>query len=53
VREGEIIASEHHSRSPAGRWYTPVQAIRLYEEAGSASDLIAKDTVFSVLGQRP
>jgi ubiquinone/menaquinone biosynthesis C-methylase UbiE len=68
IREGEIIESEHHSRSPADRWYTPAQAIKLYEEAGfteirilkeftqepiSASDPIAKDTVFSVLGRRP
>jgi hypothetical protein len=67
MREGEIIASEHHSRSPAGRWYTPAQAIRLYEEAGFSairilkeftqepactSDPVAKDTVFSVLGRR-
>jgi ubiquinone/menaquinone biosynthesis C-methylase UbiE len=68
IREAEIIASEQHSRSPAGRWYSPAQASRLYEEAGftsirilkeftqepaSASDPVAKDTVFSVLGQRP
>jgi hypothetical protein len=48
--------------------YTPAQAIKLYEDAGfttirifkeftqepaSPSDPIAKDTVFSVLGQRP
>ena len=68
IHEGEIIASEQHSRSPAGRWYTSAQAIKLYEEAGfttirilkgftqepaSASDSVAKDTVFSVLGERP
>jgi ubiquinone/menaquinone biosynthesis C-methylase UbiE len=68
IREGEIIESEHHSRSPASRWYTPAQAIKLYEDAGfitirilkeftqelaSPSDPVAKDTVFSVLGQRP
>ena len=68
IREGEIIESEHHTRSPATRWYTPKQAIKLYEDAGftairilkefthepaSASDPVAKDTVFSVLGQRP
>ncbi len=67
IREGEIIESEHHSRSPAGCWYTPAQAIKLYEDAGftamrilkeftqeptSPDDLVAKDTVFSVLGQR-
>src|SRR5215472_10826570 len=68
IREGEVIETELHSRSPAGRWYTPTQAIKLYEDAGfinirilkeftqepiSPSDPIAKDTVFSVLGQRP
>ena len=68
IREGEIIASEHHSRSPASRWYTPSQAIKLYEDSGfttirilkeftqepaSPDDPVAKDTVFSVLGQRP
>lgn len=68
IREGEIIESEYHSRSPAGRWYTPAQAIKLYEDAGfttirilkeftqelaSPGDPVAKNTVFSVLGQRP
>jgi ubiquinone/menaquinone biosynthesis C-methylase UbiE len=68
IREGEIIESELHSRSPAGRWYSPAQAIKLYQETGfttirifkefthepaSPSDPVAKDTVFSVLGQRP
>jgi ubiquinone/menaquinone biosynthesis C-methylase UbiE len=68
MHEGEIIESEYHSRSPAVRWYTPAQAIKLYEDAGfstmrilkeftqelaSPGDPIAKDTVFSVLGQRP
>jgi hypothetical protein len=68
IREGQIIETEHHSRSPASRWYTPAQAIKLYAGAGfitirilkeftqevaSPSDPVAKDTVFSVLGQRP
>lgn len=68
IREGRVIETEHHSRSPATRWYTPTQAIKLYEDAGfttikilkgfsrepaSASDPVAKDSVFSVLGQRP
>jgi len=68
IREGQIIETEYHSRSPATRWYTPAQAIKLYEDAGfttirilkeftqevaSPSDPIAKDTVFSVLGQKP
>jgi ubiquinone/menaquinone biosynthesis C-methylase UbiE len=68
IREGEIIESEYHSRSPADRWYTPAQAIKLYQDAGftsirifreftyepaSPDDPVAKDTVFSVVGQRP
>ena len=68
IREGQIIETEYHSRSPATRWYTPAQAIKLYEDAGfttirilkeftqevaSPSDPIAKDTVFSILGQKP
>ncbi len=68
IREGEIIESEYHSRSPAVRWYTPAQAIKLYEDAGfttirilkefthepaSPSDPVAKNVVFSVLGERP
>jgi ubiquinone/menaquinone biosynthesis C-methylase UbiE len=31
---GKIIASERYSRSPATRWYTQQQAIKLYEKAG-------------------
>jgi hypothetical protein len=68
IHEGEIIESEHYSRSPAGRWYTPAQAMKLYEDAGfttirilkefthepaSPSDPVAQDAVFSVLGERP
>jgi len=68
IRESQIIETEHHSRSPASRWYTPLQAIKLYEDVGfttirifkeftqelaSPSNPISKDTVFSVLGQRP
>jgi hypothetical protein len=68
IREGEIMESEHYSRSPAGRWYTPAQAIELYEDAGfttirilkeftheqaSPSDPVAQNAVFSVLGERP
>jgi ubiquinone/menaquinone biosynthesis C-methylase UbiE len=35
VVEGEeIVASEHHRRSPAVRWYTQDQAASVYREAG-------------------
>jgi ubiquinone/menaquinone biosynthesis C-methylase UbiE len=55
--QGEIIASEHHRRSPAGRWYTPAQALNLYEEAnftqvrllGGQSD---KEPIFTVWGRK-
>ena len=67
VREGEIVATELYSRSPADRWYTPTQAIKLYGDAGftnirmlkeftqelaSASDPVAKDTVFTMVGEK-
>jgi hypothetical protein len=29
-----VIASEHHSRSPEGRWYTQTQATELLASAG-------------------
>ena len=30
----EIVATEEHERSPAVRWYTQEQSLRLYERAG-------------------
>ena len=63
VREGEIIASELYTRSPATRWYTQEQAIHLYDEAGFTNIRIVsefsqvpasqEDTIFSILGARP
>jgi SAM-dependent methyltransferase len=63
VREGDIIASELSTRSPATRWYTQTQAIRLYEETGfthirvvtefSQESASQEDSVFSILGVRP
>lgn len=63
LRDDTLIASEHHARSPATRWYTQEQAIALYQRAGlvnirllsrfshqPASD---QDTLFTVLGTRP
>jgi ubiquinone/menaquinone biosynthesis C-methylase UbiE len=57
ILQGEIIASEHHRRSPAARWYTPAQALSLYEEAsftqvclsGGQSD---KEPIFAVSGRK-
>ncbi len=34
VKDGVVIASEHHRRSPATREYTQVQALDLYIQAG-------------------
>jgi hypothetical protein len=33
-RDGEVLASEEHRRSPEGRWYTQPQAIELLTGAG-------------------
>ena len=63
VREGEIVASELYTRSPATRWYTQEQAIHLHDEAGFTNIRIVsefsqvpasqEDTIFSILGARP
>jgi ubiquinone/menaquinone biosynthesis C-methylase UbiE len=63
VRDGEIVASEQHERSPATRWYTQEQARRLYEDAGFVDvELLHEftdgparpdDWVFTVVGRRP
>lgn len=60
LRDGELVESEDHKRSPALRWYTQGQAAQLYQNAGFASVQIyrgfegvlasAADTVFSILG---
>lgn len=62
-KDGVVLASEHHSRSPAVRWYTQAQAVALYERAGFANVRVLSeftrqpvtptDTIFSVLGTRP
>jgi ubiquinone/menaquinone biosynthesis C-methylase UbiE len=64
LRGGEVIATEHHSRSPATRWYTQQQAVDLYRQAGFTGIHVVKifdldftpasesDTYFSVLGTR-
>jgi SAM-dependent methyltransferase len=63
LRANEIIASEHHRRSPATRSYTQQQAIDLYQAAGfinielrrqfSPQPADPDDTLFSVIGQKP
>ncbi|HNB53592.1 MAG TPA: hypothetical protein PK530_16705, partial [Anaerolineales bacterium] len=62
LRDGEIIASETHVRSPATRWYTQPQALRLYTDAGFTNlqmfhefthePATPDDTLFSLLGQK-
>jgi SAM-dependent methyltransferase len=62
LSDGNVIESEHHKRSPALRWYTQDQALKLYRDAGFASIQIlrgfedlpasASDTVFTIIGIR-
>ena len=46
LRDGEVVETEFHGRSPAARWYTQAQALALFETAGF-TDLVAtsKDTM--------
>ena len=60
IIDGEISASEYHSRSPATRWYTQSQARDLYHQAGfidlqmfskfSQEPARAEDVIFTVVG---
>lgn len=63
IMNGEMIAAESHSRSPATRGYTQAQAIRLYTNAGFTdlrltSEFVHEpikpdDRIFCVWGTRP
>ena len=63
VRDGVLVASEQHARSPATRWYTQDQAAALYRQAGCVDlrllsgftfqPATARDTLFTILGTRP
>ncbi len=63
VQNGEVTASEHHRRSPAGRWYTQDQAVQLYRDAGfkdivlfsgfTQNPAAVEDKLFCVLGVKP
>jgi hypothetical protein len=63
LRDGAVVATELHVRSPATRWYTQQQALHLYQGAGFTSMQILKefsqevaspeDDVFSMLGTSP
>ena len=58
----EILAAEHHHRSPATRGYTQEQAVRLYQDAGfrdiqlyqefSFEPATAGDSIYTVVGTR-
>jgi ubiquinone/menaquinone biosynthesis C-methylase UbiE len=62
-REGQIVYTEDHARSPAGRWYSQAQAVALYEAAGFVNIRVTSefadtpatdsDTLFCVLGEKP
>jgi SAM-dependent methyltransferase len=63
LRDGAIVATEHHRRSPATRWYSQAEALRLYAGAGfvdlrctrdfTSDPAGPEDTVFCVHGTRP
>lgn len=60
---GELIASEHHSRSPATRWYSQGEALDLYLDIGltqlqvfsefSREPASQEDKIFTIVGTRP
>jgi SAM-dependent methyltransferase len=62
IKDGSIIESEHHQRSPATRGYTQQQALDLYRTAGfvdlsiykgfSLQPASADDEIFSITGKR-
>lgn len=61
--EGEVIASEFHSRLPATRWYTQRQAIDLFKRSHfwdvqlysefSHEPASPEDDIFSIVGTKP
>jgi ubiquinone/menaquinone biosynthesis C-methylase UbiE len=63
LRDGEVIYSENHSRSPATRGYSQDEAVALYREVGFVDIRIYKeftwepasseDSTFSITGQKP
>lgn len=63
IVNGEVVASEHLSRSPATRGYSQAEAIQLLEAAGfvnvrlysgfSFEPAVATDAVFPIVGTKP
>ncbi len=62
LRDGEIVATEEHFRSPATRWYTQDEAVELFRVAGFADILVTRwfseepadsnERLFCVLGRK-
>lgn len=62
THDGQVIASEHHQRSPATRWYTQTEAVHIYQVAGFKNIQVFRDfdpepasesdTDFTILGVR-
>jgi hypothetical protein len=44
LRDGEVVRTEDHARSPCVRWYTLDQAVALFERAGFVAEATAGDT---------
>lgn len=63
LRDGGVVATERHARSPAVRWYTQPQVRALYEAAGFTDLLVCDEfsfeparadaRLFSAIGLRP
>ena len=63
VKDGEIVATELHTRSPEGRSYTQAQAIALYTDAGfinvralhefTHEPAAPDDRLFCIIGEKP
>jgi len=62
IRDGEVVASEHHVQSPATREYSQQQALQLYEKAGFKQIVMykgftripasAEDWIFTIVGTK-
>jgi ubiquinone/menaquinone biosynthesis C-methylase UbiE len=60
---GNVVAEEQHARSPATRWYTQEQSLRLYVDAGfgdvrassgfTFEPATPNDRIWTVIGRRP
>jgi hypothetical protein len=63
IKDGTVIGTEHHSRSPATREYSQPQALELYHAAGfvevhafqgfTHQPAAAEDQIFTLAGKKP